>query len=229
MNKRTIVFALVCILLVAGFYVYISYASGDPFWEEPWVKIGLGDGDTPPVDGSWGTEIKIYYLDGDVENLKIWHNTMSLFRDNKEIDYFKFIVYGKGVGTGYTQCSIDMTSFFVKPIVQKEVSEIWESSVKTGSINTINLDNQWHEIFSVQLSTSEFFDFDNGSYILSFNTSGSITMKGLPDGDWFTVGIPTGKNVGFIKGEGIGEPPEEPTEDPWVIIDETWDELIPIG
>jgi len=183
---------VITILVIAALSVIVVTGAGD-YWESPWDDSDDDSDDnnntsSDSLTGSWGSEIKIEFDDGTSESLKqmIDDNTglfswmpLSVKYENKDVTSFTYTLNGKATGKGYTETIIDTTNFDISFDLRSPYTNSLVNSV--GSVGTqkvtIDLDDQWHEIFSVTKKADTVVPdtLSEKTYIVELNPSGTLS------------------------------------------------------
>ena len=192
--KKIIIVIIAVAVLALGILFLLQTPS--EMWEEPgWDDDDSDSGSSSA--GDWGTEVEVGYTDGTTDNLKVVADSLfKIVHEDKEVDYFKFKVFAKATGAGYDNCEIDMTSFYVSSAVTG-TTVVWSDDGANGVVVTMPLDGVWLNVYEVTINAVDLNVLEPTTYSLDFETKGSLQVRGVPNGEWADVGIPTGRAFDF--------------------------------
>lgn len=162
--------------------------------------------------GQWKLGIRAVGIDGSAVSLSIANTIggqlLSVSSGGTDIESVEFFILAKVIGEGYTTCEINMIDMFVEPTISGGCSFDSEN----GETVTVDVDGSFTEIFTYTLSAEDIAcsSLDDGTHTLKFETSGSVSYKGIPEGETHTITtIPGAETTITIEG-----PPDDPPEDP---------------
>ena len=192
--KKGIIVIIAIVVLALGILFFLQTPS--EMWEEPgWDDPGSESGSSSA--GDWGTEVEVGYADGSTESLRVVSNSpFKIVHEDKEVDYFKFKVFAKATGEGYDNCEIDMTAFYVSSAVTG-TEVVWSSDGSSGETVTMPLNGVWLNVYEITVNAVDLESLEPTAYTLGFETKGSLQVRGVPNGEWADVGIPTGRSFDF--------------------------------
>ena len=140
------------------------------------------------VNGTWGTEIIVGYMDGTTENLNDPLPVLDVYFKDKKVDYFKYSLSTRGTSNTYEAIDIDLSSFDILVYVS---GEPWSAEKTFNQIEYLDMNGEWEEVYTatVNAESLESLDVDR-TYNLSFTPSGTITYRGSSTGPWSYVPLP---------------------------------------
>ena len=205
------ILVLITIVLLLGFSKVGERIRSEDDWD---VSDEYGS-----IDGSWGTELIVEYMDGSSENLNDPLPTMEVFFRNKKVKDFKYILSSRGSSDTYDSIEMDISGFDVLVTVQDMEGE-WGIVSKSDDITILEMDDEWRDIYIVQVDASDLEILEvNKTYNLSFTPSGSIKYHGSSTGRWIDIPLPNWYYIRFIIKSEIVDPYHPPE------IGEKWVEV----
>ena len=184
-----IVLVIILIVVVGGIIFYLESTSAGRETSSGWSSSDSA-GSTA---GQWGTELIATYTDGSTSALKI----LGFNLGGEEVAYITFKLSTRINGTGFNNCSVDLSGFYVS-VELRDIDglNIWDSSVEYGNVSTVPLDGEWHYVYEIMVTASD-FDLDPNSYELEFSPTGNIFIQGLPDGVRYKSDLPLSRLLNF--------------------------------
>jgi len=177
---------VVLILIFGGYYVFIG--TGDTVLEEE------------NEAGNWGIKATVHYADGTTKVLNTGTSDLSISIEDKIVDKITFTLMSKMYGIGYTEGSIDLHDVNIFATITDDDTIIYNGIINGNlEIFTLSVDGQWHEIAKQDISATHGFlethtPYNigmNNIYKLEIKLSGSARYRGLPDGIWKSLTLPS--------------------------------------
>ena len=109
---------------------------------------------------------------------------------DKKVSNFKYILSSKGTSDQFNAIDVDMSDFQVLIKVSGESKE-WGRNETAGTAITVDMDGLWHEIYRIQVDSSELSALDIGFYNMSFIPFGSMEWRGSLSDDWTFIKLPS--------------------------------------
>jgi len=188
MNKGLIVIGIVIIAIMGIVFYQFATKDSDKKQNDGWTEYNTGVNENKSATGKWGVQLIAGYTDGSEDQLTDFGLEIK-FRE-KEVSYFKYVLYSSVTGQGYNNYSVDLTSFDVVAVLYDSGENLkWSSEVKDGEIINVPMSGEWTEIYEIKVNASD-FDLTDGSYSLEFIPEGNIYVRGIPNGNTLESGLP---------------------------------------
>jgi len=153
--------------------------------------------------GAWCAGIDVTYENGDTETLSI--NPIisgELLSGDKVITGITYRLKAKATGAGYTGCEVDLRNTLVTPILTENGALKWTGESRCGLIRTLDLDDVSHTVLQISIDSSDIessiTSLNDG--VLTFQHSGTVRFRGLPDGEWADANLPTDPTLSLSLG-----------------------------
>lgn len=196
MKKGIFIIAFI-LIFIAGivFYQFAVNSSGKK-QGDGWSEGSTGiEGDNKTTSGKWGVELIAGYVDGSTDHLTDFSLEIK-FRE-KEVSYFKYVLYTSAGGQGYNNVSLDLTGFDITAVLYDSGGNIkWSSDPFFGETVIAPLNGEWTSLYEISVSASGFNLLD-GTYTLEFVPEGIISIRGIPDGNDYNANLPDGESLEF--------------------------------
>lgn len=189
--KILIVALFIAVIVVLGFFVFRFGNIGESKAEETWNVPTSG-----AISGTWGTTVEVEFKDGTVDTLNDAFAFSIAFK-NKEVAYFRYILYSKVSSETYTTVDLDLISFYVLASVTDQSLSGLGTEIGDDTV-TVTVDSDWTEVYRIVVDAEELSSLElEQTYNLSLVPTGSIQYRGSSSSDWKDVPPPSSYWINF--------------------------------
>jgi len=183
---------VICIL------TFITFGISTGMWEEDFWRSDLEDASILGIDGYWGEDIVVTYLDGSTGSVKGISNnywdTMSIQNDGSELISDLQYCLNVRISTAET---FDTQGYSCEVSIAQG-NNVFYQTIKTYDTQVETEANEWTRIITVPLDIQQVTDeLPDGNYTVSFGNTGNIADIDVPSGRYLDIVIENGE-VSFL-------------------------------